>query len=39
VSHIKGKTQIDGVSEQGLRRIFEPKRVKMTGLYRKLHNE
>jgi hypothetical protein len=39
VSHIKGRTQIECVSEQGFKRIFGPKRDEMSGGWRRLHNE
>jgi hypothetical protein len=39
VSVIKGGTQNDGVSEQGVGRIFEPKRDEVAGGWRKMHNE
>jgi hypothetical protein len=38
VSHIKGRTQIDGFESRVLRRIFGPKREEMKGDQRKLYN-
>jgi hypothetical protein len=42
VSHVKGRTQTEGGSEQGayrLRETFGPSRDEVTGGWRKLHNE
>jgi hypothetical protein len=39
VSHIKERIQIEGAVNSFLRRILEPKRDKVEGGSRKLHNE
>jgi len=39
VSHTKGRIQIEGVWEQGVRRISEPEREEVVGEWRRLHNE
>jgi hypothetical protein len=39
VSDIKGRTQIPGVENRVLRRIFRLKRDETTGGWTKLHNE
>jgi hypothetical protein len=38
-SHIKGRTQIEGVREQVLRRIFGPKRKEVAGGWRTQYND
>jgi hypothetical protein len=39
VSHTEGRTQIEGVPEQGAERIFGPKMEEVVGGWRRLHNE
>jgi hypothetical protein len=39
VSHIKERTQIEAFENRVLRMMFGPKRDKMTGGWRKLHNK
>jgi hypothetical protein len=36
---VEGRTRLEGVSEQVLRRIFRPKREEVAGSWRTLHNE
>jgi hypothetical protein len=39
VSHTNGRTQIQGVREQGTGRIFGTKREEVAGSWRRLDNE
>jgi hypothetical protein len=39
VSHTKGRTQIEGVSEQGAEETFGPEREEVEGGMKRLHNE
>jgi hypothetical protein len=39
ISDVKGGTLTEGVEYRVLRKIFQPKRVEVTGGWRKLHNE
>ena len=39
VAHIEGETRLREFENRVLRRIFRPKRDKVTGEWRKLHNE
>jgi hypothetical protein len=38
-SHAKGRTQIEGVWKQRVKETFGPKREKVAGGWRRLHNE
>jgi hypothetical protein len=39
VYHILGGTEVESLEERVLRKIFGPKRDKVTGEWRRLHNE
>jgi hypothetical protein len=39
VSHVKRRTQIEGVYEQGAEETFGPKRDELIGGWRRLYNE
>jgi hypothetical protein len=39
VSHVKGRTKIEGLENRKLRRTYGLKRDEVTGKWRKLHNE
>jgi hypothetical protein len=39
VSHTRGRTQIEGVQNRALSRIFGPKKEKVAEDWRRLHNE
>jgi hypothetical protein len=39
VSHSRGRTQTEGVREQGARRMFGPKREEVVGGWRRLHDK